>query len=165
MADVEFSREELVKEMADNASKQAYFAFIDEATEIFPSFKNWMIEVKKGGIYPVLTVAGLIALKFKKRELSEVKVKDFIKLSAENAEQATLFWASLPKVLKKEVKWYKSDNRFYTVERDAIAYLSNFMTDEQLSIIAYAAFKKNEELRLKSEKQNEMIEEAKRLFA
>lgn len=160
-----FTREELIQEMNDNAEKQAYFAFVDEATEIFPSFQNWMSEVKKGGIYPVLTVAGLIGLKFKKRELTEAKVMDFIKLSAENPEQATSFWASLPKVLKKSVQWYKSDNRFYSVERDAVAFLTNYMTDEQLDVIATAAYARNEELRLKSEEQNKMIEEAKKLFA
>ena len=161
----EFNREELVKEMNENASKQAYFAFIDEAKEIFPSFETWMFEVKKGGIHPVLTVAGLIGYKLKKREISETKVKDFIELSAENAEQATSFFASLPKVLKKSVQWYKSDSRFYSVERDAIAFLSNYMTDEQLDIIATAAHNRNEELRLKAEAQNKMIEEAKKLFA
>lgn len=161
----EFNREELVKEMEENAGKQAYYAFVDEATEIFPAFQNWMFEVKQGGIYPVLTVAGLIGLKFKKRELTEAKVRDFIRLSEENPEQATSFWASLPKVLKKSVQWYKSNNRFYSVERDAIAYLSNFMTDEQLSVIAEAAHERNEELRLQSEAQNKMIEEAKKLFA
>ena len=161
----EFTREELVKEMNENASKQAYFAFIDEAKEIFPEFQNWMFEVKKGGIYPVLTVSGLIGLKFKKRELTEAKVRDFIKLSEENPEQATSFWSSLPKVLKKSVQWYKSDNRFYSVERDAVAYLTNYMTDEQLDVIATAAHKRNEELRLKAEEQSKMIEEAKKLFA
>lgn len=161
----EFNREELVKEMNENASKQAYYAFIDEATEIFPAFQNWMYEVKKGGIYPVLTVAGLIGYKFKKGELTEAKVKDFIKLSAENAEQATSFWASLPKVLKKSIQWYKSDSRFYSVERDAVAFITNYMTDEQLDVIATAAYKRNEELRLKAEEQSKMIEEAKKLFA
>ena len=161
----EFTREELAKEMNENASKQAYFAFINEAKEIFPSFETWKYEVKKGGIYPVLTVAGLIGFKLGKHELTEAKVRDFIKLSAENPEQATSFWASLPKVLKKSLKWYKSDNKFYSVERDAIAFLSSFMTDEQLDVIASAAHRKNEELREKSEAEDKMIEEAKKVFA
>lgn len=160
-----FTREELIQEMNDNAEKQAYFAFVDEATEIFPSFQNWMYEVKKGGIYPVLTIAGLLGFKLKKREIPEAKVRDFIRLSTENPEQATSFWASLPKVLKKSVKWYKSDNRFYSVERDAVAFITNYMTDEQLDVIATTAHARNEELRLKSEEQNKMIEEAKKLFA
>ncbi len=160
-----FTREELANELAENAGKQAYFAFIDEATEIFPAFQTWMYEVKKGGKYPVLTIAGLLGFKLKKKEIPEAKVKDFIRLSVENPEQATSFWSSLPKVLKKSVQWYRSDNRFYSVERDAIAFLSNYMTDEQLDIIATAAHKRNEELRLKAEEQSKMIEEAKKLFA
>ena len=53
----EFNREELKKEMEENAGKQAYFAFVDECTEIFPAFQTWMSEVKKGGIYPVLYIS------------------------------------------------------------------------------------------------------------
>jgi hypothetical protein len=161
---MKFTRENLQKEMAENANKQAYYAFIGEASQIIPSFKGMMNEVKTG-MHPVLTVAGLLALKLRKREISEEKVKGFIRLSADNPEQATSFWASLPKVLDVSVQWYKSNNRFYSVERDAIAYLSNFMTDEQLSVIAEKAHERNEELRLKAEAEAEKIKQAKDLFA
>lgn len=160
---MKFTRENLVKEMKANADKQAYYAFVEECTQIIPSFKGMMTDVKTG-VYPVLTVAGLIALKLRKSEISPDKVRDFIKLSAENPEQATSFFASLPKVLDVSVQWYKSNNRFFSVERDAIAYLTNYMTDEQLSVIAEAAHNRNEELRLQAEAQAEKIEQAKNLF-
>lgn len=158
-----FTRENLAKEMEQNASKQAYYAFVEECTQIIPSFKGMMTDVKTG-TYPVLTMAGLLALKLKKAEISAEKVKDFIRLSAENPEQATSFWASLPKVLDPSVQWYKSNNRYFSVERDAIAFMTNYMTDEQLSIIAEKTYERNEELRLKAEEQSAKIEQAKNLF-
>ena len=161
---MKFTRDNLKKEMAENASKQAYYAFVEEASQIIPSFKGMMNEIKTG-MHPVLTIAGLLALKLRKREIVAAKVKDFIRLSAENPEQATSFFASLPKVLDVNVQWYKSNNRFYSVERDAIAFLTNYMTDEQLSVIAEAAHNRNEELRLKAEAEAEKIKQAKELFA
>lgn len=160
---MKFTRKNLIKEMNQNAQKQAYYAFVEECAQIIPSFKGMMNDIKTGA-YPVLTVAGLIALKLKKNEISPEKVRDFIKLSADNAEQATSFFASLPKVLDVSVQWYKSNNRYFSVERDAIAYLTNYMTDEQLSVLAEAAHNRNEELRLQAQQQAEKIEQAKNLF-
>ena len=160
---MKFTRDNLVKEMQVNANKQAYYAFVEECAQIIPSFKGMMNDIRTG-VYPVLTVAGLIALKLRKNEISPDKVRDFIALSAENAEQATSFFASLPKVLDVSVQWYRSNNRFFSVERDAVAYLTNFMTDGQLSVIAEAAHNRNEELRLKAEEQAVQIEQAKNLF-
>ena len=158
-----FNRDGLKKSLEDNASKQAYFAVIDEIEDILP-IRKYMSDVK-AGTTPVLTVAGQIAVEFKKGNLSEKQVKDFCGVCGLNPEQATSFWASLPKVLNPACQWYKSNNRKFSVERDAIAFITEFLTDEELDAIATEADKANQALTEKANAEQAEIEKAKALFA
>ena len=163
MANFRFNRDALNASMEKNASAQAYFAFLDTVEDILP-IKSY-ISGLKANEYPVLTVAGVVALQLKKGEITEEQVKHFIAESALNAEQATSFFASLPKVLDCSCQWYKSNNRLFSVERDAIAFLTQFMDDEQLNTLAVEADKKNREMTEKAEAETAKIEKAKALFA
>lgn len=157
-----FNRNNVRKNLEQNAEKQAYFAFLDEVELILP-VKTYQAQIKANET-PVLTVAGLVSLNYKLGTLSEKQVKDFCRISGNYPEQATSLWASLPKVLNPECQWYKSNNRKFTVERDAIAFLSEFLTDEELDNIATAADLVNEELSAKAQKEQSVIDEAKALF-
>lgn len=158
-----FNREALNASLEKNASAQAYFAFLDSIEDILP-VKTY-ISGLKAGEYPVLTVAGVVALQYKQSKITAEQVKDFIAESALNAEQATSFFASLPKVLDVSCQWYKSNNRLFSVERDAIAFLTQFMSDEQLDTLATEADKRNQEMTEKAEAETAKIEKAKALFA
>ena len=163
MTNFRFNRDALNASMEKNASAQAYFAFLDTVEDILP-IKSY-ISGLKANEYPVLTVAGVVALQLKKGEITEEQVKNFIAESALNPEQATSFFASLPKVLDCSCQWYKSNNRLFSVERDAIAFLTQFMDDEQLNTLAVEADKKNREMTEKAEAETAKIEKAKALFA
>ncbi len=158
-----FNRDGLKKSIEDNASKQAYFAVIDEIEDILP-IRKYMSDVK-AGTTPALTVAGQVAVEFKKGNLSEKQVKDFCSVCGLNPEQATSFWASLPKVLNPACQWYKSNNRKFSVERDAVAFMTEFLSDGELDAIATEADKANQALTEKANKEQEEIEKAKALFA
>lgn len=157
-----FNRNNVRKSLEQNAEKQAYFAFLDEVELILP-VKTYQSQIKANET-PVLTVAGLVSLNYKLGILSEKQVKDFCRISGNYPEQATSLWASLPKVLNPSCQWYKSNNRKFTVERDAIAFLSEFLTDEELDNIATATDLVNEELSAKAQKEQSEIDEAKALF-
>ena len=158
-----FNREKVRKSLEQNAEKQAYFAFLDEVELILP-VKTYQSKLKANET-PVLTVAGLVSLNYKLGILSEKQVKDFCRISGNYPEQATSLWASLPKVLDPEkCSWYKSNNRKFTVERDAVAFLSEFLTDEELDDIATATDAVNKELSEKAQKEQSEIDEAKALF-
>ena len=158
-----FNRDGLKKSLEDNASKQAYFAVLDEIEDILP-IRKYMADVK-AGTTPALTVAGQIAVEFKKGNLSEKQVKDFCSVSGLNPEQVTSLWASLPKVLNPACQWYKSNNRKFSVERDAVAFITEFLNDEELDAIATATDNANQALTEKANKEQEEIEKAKALFA
>ena len=158
-----FTRDGLKKTLEDNASKQAYFAVLDELEDILPIHK-YIADIK-AGTTPALTVAGQVAVEFKMGHLSEQQVNDFCRVCGLNPEQVTSLWASLPKVLKPECHWYKSNNRKFSVERDAVTFMTTFLNDEELDAIATAADNANRALTEKATKEQEEIEKAKALFA
>lgn len=158
-----FNRDGLKKSLEENASKQAYFAVLDEIEDILPVHKY--ISDVKAGTTTALTVAGHIAIEFKKGNLSERQLKDFCHVSGLNPEQTTSLWASLPKVLKPECQWYKSNNRKFSVERDAVTFMTEFLSDEELDAIATEADKANQALTEKANAEQAEIEKAKALFA
>ena len=158
-----FNRDGLKKSLEDNASKQAYFAVIDEIEDVLP-IRKYMSDVK-AGTTPALTVAAQIAVEFKKGNLSEQQVSDFCHISGLNPEQVTSLWASLPKVLNPACQWYKSNNRKFSVERDAVAFMTEFLNDEELDAIATEADKANQALTEKANAEQQEIEKAKALFA
>lgn len=157
-----FNRDALNASLEKNASAQAYFSFLDTIEDILP-VKSYIAGLKAGE-YPVLTVAGVVALQYKQSNITAEQTKHFIAECALNPEQATSFFASLPKVLDCSCQWYKSNNRLFSVERDAIAYLTQFMDDEQLNTLATAADERNKEMTEKAEAETAKIERAKALF-
>lgn len=158
-----FNFKNIAKTAKENASARAYYALLEELEEFIPAKK--MIGDIKAQEVPVLTLAGAVALGLAKGELNEEQAKGFVSVCVENADEAASFFASLPTVLEPSCQWYKRNNKFFSVERDAIISLCGVVMDEkQADALATAADKANQELAEKAEKTQERINKAKALF-